>query len=117
MKLKLLALLTFVGFIGSVHADESPKLEPTPTVSKCMVLYQKQSMAAISNTPANVKAAEEYLQMSFTSEQLDAYSKQIAEWNDDPTVRKTYNTLKGEFTVHGKTLTPALLMSACIKAM
>lgn len=117
MKLKLLAILTFIGFVGSVHAAQPLKLEPLPVVSKCMVLYQKQSVAAISNTPANVKAAEEYLQMSFTQAQLDAYSKQIAEWNDDPMVRKTYNTLKGEFTVHGKTLTPALLMSACIKAM
>lgn len=117
MKLKLLAVLTFVGFIGSVYAGEPTKLESMPTVSKCMVLYQKQSVAAMNNTPANVKAAEEYLQMSFTQAQLDAYSKQITEWNNDPTVRNTYNTLKGEFTVHGKSLTPALLMSACIKAM
>lgn len=117
MKAKLLAILSFVGFVGMVHASEPSKIEPMDPVSKCMVLHQKQSLAAINNTPARVKEAEEFLQMSFTSEQIEAYNKQIDEWNANPKIVKTYNTLKGERTVQGKSLTPALLMSACIKAM
>lgn len=111
MKCKFFAALALVGLVGVAHADE-----PESTVSKCMKLHQYNSIAQMRNNAENVKKAEEYLQMSFTTKQIEAYRKQISEWNNDPTIRTTYKGLLGP-DFYGRSLPPAIMMAACIKAM
>lgn len=116
MKAKILTLLAFIGFIGSVHAEDAAVFVPSPVVSKCMVLHQRNTIAQMVNTPEHVRAAKDYLERSFTPDQINAYHKLIKDWNSNENIRDTYNGLKGS-DYYGKSLTPAIMMAACIKAM
>ena len=117
-RLILIVLMTF-SMIGMVHATNKPEpvvFNDIPIVAKCIEFHQYASIAWNSADPEDDKNLRDYMHKNFTDEQLFNYTHLIAEWNTDPDIKKAYNDLRGP-DIHGWSLTPALQMAACIKAM
>lgn len=116
MKLKILATMALVSFIGMVHAEKAPVLKDIPPVAKCMEMHQFAAIAFNSADPEDKKNYDRFMQENFTDEQRFDYNHKIQEWNSDPDIRATYKALRGP-DIYGWALTPALQMAACVKVL
>ncbi|MNC33280.1 hypothetical protein D3C76_429750 [compost metagenome] len=117
MKRTLIAM-ALIGFTAFANAEKAPTIDgkELPMVAKCMEMHSYAAIAFNSADPRDAAEYNRFMRETFTDEERWNYNNQIKEWNDDKEIKKAYNDLRGPDIV-GWSLTPALQMAACIKAL